>query len=131
MEFFMILEDHSEEVQISIIRETSNSALLEYATCSENPKLRAAVALNINASEWQLKLLSTDPDIEVRKAVLQNKDKTSGDIIDAMLKDDEVFEYENLIINHPNVYKKTLERYVKYHKDGSLKIKAQQRLRYM
>ena len=131
MEFFITLEEHSEEVQKSIIRETSNFTLIEYAVRSQNPKYRAAAALNINVSKFQIEILSADPDVNVREAVLQNKEKTTGDIIDIMLKDDETFGYENLIVNHPNVYKETLERYVKYHKNESLKFKAQQRLMYM
>lgn len=130
MRFFITLEDYSEKVREGIIKETSNIVLIDYAMQSINPKDRAAVAMNINTSELRLKILSTDRDIEVRRAVLYNK-KTSGKIIDKMLKDDETFGYENLIVNHPNVHKETLERYVKCHNNESLKIKAQQRLMYM
>ena len=115
MQFFIILEDHSEEVQKSIIRETSNFDLIEYALRSPNPKHRAAAALNINASKFQIEVLSDDLDVEVRTAVLRNKEKTTGNIIDKMLSDDETFGYENLIVNHPNVCRETLERYIKLH----------------
>ena len=132
MKFFIALEDYSEKVREVIIKETTNIELIQYAVQSTNAKDRAAVALNKNITELELKTLSIDSDIDVRTAVLQNQKKTSGDIIDSMLKDDETFGYENLIVNHPNVFKETLERYVKYHYDNEgLKIKAQQRLMYM
>ena len=132
MKFFIIaLEEYSEEVREGIIKETNNQELIEYAVKSTDAKERAAVALNTTITDEQLRELANDPDVEVRTAVLRNKEKTTGNIIDIMLKDDETFGYENLIVNHPNVYKSTLERYIKHHKNEGLKIIAQKRLMYM
>lgn len=131
MKFFTIaLEGHSEEVREGIIKETNNLSLIDYAVKSTDAKERAAVALNTTITDEQLRQLANDPDIEVRTAVLRNK-KTSGKIIDDMLEDDKDVGYENLIVNHPNVYKSTLERYVKYHNNEGLNIIARKRLMYM
>lgn len=130
MKVFITLEDYSEMVRKGIIMETENEELIEYAVKSTNVQDRVAVALNADITEEQLRILANDPDLEVKTAVLRNRE-TSGEIIDDMLEDDKDVGYENLIVNHPNVYKSTLERYVKHHNNEGLKIIAQKRLMYM
>lgn len=130
MKFFINLSDYSEEVRIGIIKETANPDIIYYAKKSENPKERGAVALNSYASAAELDELSRDPSDYVKKCVLMNK-TTLGETIDGMLTDNKETPDENLILNHPNVWKETLERFLKYHTDKNLRIVAEQRLKHM
>ena len=130
MEFSIKLEDYSEETRAGIIKETKNRKLLNYAVKSAASSDRAAAALNPIISEAQIRLLAKDPSDEVKSSVLRNK-KMPGNIIDMMFDDNNVTTYENLIVNHPNVLKKTLKRFLKYRTDKNLCLVAQRRLMYM
>lgn len=130
MYFNINLSEYSEEVRKGIILETNCQEIIVYAKSSEDYVERAAIALNPNISAMELDELSRDPNVCVRKCVLMNE-KTSGETIDSMLTDDEETTDENLIVNHKNVLKKTLERFVRTHKNKSLKIVANNRLKYM
>lgn len=129
MYFNIKLSEYSQEVRSGIIMETKSHEIIIYAKTSENPVERCAVALNPNISTTELDELSRDPSDCVKKAVLMNK-TTLGETIDAMLTDEET-PYENLIVNHPNVLKRTLERFVHTHTNNSLRIVANNRLKYM
>lgn len=131
MYYFNInLSEYSEEVRKGIILETNCQEIIVYAKSSEDYVERAAVALNPNISTLELDELSRDPNNCVKRCVLMNK-TTSGETIDAMLTDEEETPDENLIVNHPNVLRKTLERFVRTHRNKSLKIVANNRLKYM
>jgi len=130
VKFSIKIEDYSEETRTGIIKETKNRKLLNYAVKSTSSSDRAAAALNPIISEAQLRILATDPNDEVKLSVLRNK-KTSGEIIDMLFDDNNVASYENMIVNHPNVLKKTLKRFLKYRTDKNLRIVAQRRLIYM
>lgn len=56
---------------------------------------------------------------------------TLGETIDGMLTDEEETPDENLIVNHANVLRKTLERFVQTHTNNSLRIVANNRLKHM
>lgn len=130
MGFLIILSDYSEKVRIGIIQETKNPEIINYAITSADPIERCAVVSNPEVSLATLDCLSRDSNDSVRKCVLMNK-KTLGETIDGMLTDEEETPDENLIVNHPNVLRKTLERFVQTHKNKSLLIVAKNRLKYM
>ena len=130
MYFTINLSEYSQEVRRDIILETSCHEIIIYAKTSEDYVERCAAALNPNISTVELDELSRDPNDCVKKCVLMNE-KTLGETIDAMLTDDEVTPDENLIVNHKNVLKKTLERFIQTHTDSTLKIVATNRLKCM
>ena len=130
MEFLITLSDYSEEVRTGIIKETKDPEIINYAIASVDPVERCAVVSNPDISLMALDCLSRDPSNSVKKCVLMNK-KTLGETIDGMLTDEEETPDENLSVNHPNVLKKTLERFVQTHTNNSLKIVAKNRLKYM
>lgn len=130
MKFFINLSDYSEDVRLGIIKETADPMIICYAKKSENPKDRGAVALNSFISTAELQDLSCDSSDYVKKCVLMNK-KTMGETIDGMLTNDNETPDENLIVNHPNVLRKTLERFVNTHTNNGLCIIAKERLKYM
>lgn len=129
MKFLINFDEHSAEVRLEIIKETSIKSLINYAKKSEDPKERGAVALNPNISTAELDILSHDSDDYVKECVLRNK-KTSGETIDSMLHNSSFTPNENLIVNHKNVLKKTLERFLQTHVDSGLRIIAERRLQY-
>ena len=130
MKFLINFDQHSAEVRLGIIKETSDESLINYAKKSEDPKERGAVALNPNLSIEELDVLSHDSDDYVKECVLRNK-KTSGETIDSMLDNNKATPNENLIVNHKNVLKKTLERFLKTHVNSGLRIIAERRLECM
>lgn len=130
MKFLVDFDQHSAEVRLEIIKETSNNRLINYAKNSEDPKERGAVALNPNLSTAELDVLSHDPNDYVKGCVLRNR-KTLGETIDRMLDNNSSTPNENLIVNHKNVLKKTLERFLQTHIDTGLRIIAERRLKCM
>lgn len=130
MEFVINLQNYSKKVRLGIIEETSDEKLINYAMNSEDSEERGAVASNPNISTEQLDKLSHDSSNDVQKCVLRNK-KTLGETIDGMLDNNCSTPNENLIVNHRNVLRKTLERFLKTHTNANLRIKAEERLKYM
>ena len=130
MNFTINLSGYSADVRTGIIMETNSPEIIAYAKSSADHLERCAVALNPNISTQDLDDLSRDSSECVKKSVLMNN-KTLGETLDAMLTDEEETPNENLIVNHANVLRKTLERFVQTHKNNSLKIVANNRLKCM
>ena len=130
MIFTISLSDYSADVRTGIIMETNSPEIIAYAKSSEDHLERCAAALNPNISTEDLDDLSRDSSECVKKSVLMNK-TTLGETIDGMLTDEAETPNENLIVNHPNVLRKTLERFVQTHTNNSLRIVANNRLKYM
>ena len=130
MIFTISLSEYSADVRTGIIMETNSPEIITYAKSSEDHLERCAAALNPNISIEDLDDLSRDSSECVKKSVLMNK-TTLGETIDGMLTDEAETPNENLIVNHPNVLRKTLERFVQTHTNNSLRIVANNRLKYM